>query len=149
MKYTVEVEIDKPLNKVVEVFRNTENYYDWMKGLEDIELLKGTPGNEGAETMLHFTIGKRKMKMKEIVLRSNLPDSYLVSYNVKGVYNEVDNKFESIDNNRTLYTTANYFRFSGLMKLFSVFGKKSFTKQSLKYANDFKKFVEQKYEQND
>ncbi|MGM0479732.1 MAG: SRPBCC family protein [Bacteroidota bacterium] len=149
MKYTVEVEIDKPLQKVVEVFRNTENYYDWMQGLEKIEQLSGTPGSEGAETLLHFKMGKRRMQMKETVLRANLPDSYLVSYDVKGVYNEVDNKFESIDNNRTLYTTANYFRFSGLMKLFSLFGKKSFTKQSLKYANDFKKFVEEKYEQDD
>lgn len=142
MKYSVLVDIDLPIDEVVKKFENTENYYDWMKGLEKIENVKGEPGKEGAETYLHFNMGKRKMKMLEKVLRNDLPKSYLVSYEVNGVYNEVDNHFEALSENKTRYTTDNLFEFKGIMKLMSVFMKGAFKKQSLKYLNDFKKFVE-------
>tara|TARA_B100000508_G_C11465688_1_gene282159 strand:- start:16556 stop:16993 length:438 start_codon:yes stop_codon:yes gene_type:complete len=143
MRYEVLVDIDLPIDEVVEKFRNTENYYDWMKGLEKIEHVKGEPGEKGAENYLYFNTGKRKMKMLEKVLRSDLPKSYLVSYEVNGVYNEVDNHFEKIDETTTRYTTDNLFEFKGIMKLMAFFMKSAFKKQSLKYLNDFKKFVEQ------
>lgn len=143
MKYSVTVDINLPLNQVVQKFKNTENYYDWMKGLEKIEQVKGAPGEKGAEQYLHFNMGKRKMKMLEKVVRNNLPDSYCVSYEVNGVYNEVDSHFESINEETTRYTTSNLFQFSGVMKIMSIFMKGAFKKQSIKYLQDFKKFVEQ------
>lgn len=142
MRYQVVVDIDLPLKEVVQKFENTENYYDWMKGLEKIEQVKGEAGKEGAETYLFFNTGKRKMKMLEKVLRNDLPKSYLVSYEVKGVYNEVDNQFEALDENRTQYTTDNLFEFKGIMKVMAFLMRGAFKKQSLKYLNDFKKFVE-------
>lgn len=142
MRYQVLVDIDLPLEEVVEKFRNTENYYDWMKGLKKIEHHKGEAGKEGTETYIHFDTGKRKMKMLERIITNDLPKSYKVSYEVNGVYNEVDNNFEALDGERTRYTTDNLFEFKGLMKVIAFFMKNTFKKQSLKYLNDFKKFVE-------
>lgn len=142
MKYTVEVDIDRPLNEVVEKFDNQENYSSWMKGLESFENIEGKQGQEGAKTKFKFNMGKRKMEMIETVLKRNLPEQYLVSYEVNGVYNEVDNRFEKIDDTTTLYTTHQYFKFKGFMKIIGLLFGRSFKKQSLKYANDFKKFVE-------
>jgi len=34
MKYIAEVEIDKPVNKVVELFDNPNNMKKWMEGLQ-------------------------------------------------------------------------------------------------------------------
>lgn len=144
MRYQVLVDIDLPLEKVVEKFRNTENYYDWMKGLKKLENIKGQPGEEGSETYLHFDTGKRKMKMLEKVLKSDLPETYLVSYEVNGVYNEVNNHFESLGPDKTRYTTNNLFQFKGVMKIMAFLMRGAFKKQSLKYLNDFKKFVENK-----
>ncbi len=144
MRYEVLVDIDLPLEKVVQEFENTENYYDWMKGLEKLEHVKGEPGKEGSQTYLHFDTGKRKMKMLEKVLINNLPKSYKVSYEVNGVYNEVDNQFESLGPETTRYTTDNLFQFKGIMKIMAFLMKGAFKKQSLKYLNDFKKFVENK-----
>jgi hypothetical protein len=144
MRYQVLVDIDLPLEIVIEEFRNTENYYDWMKGLKKLDHIKGEPGKEGSETYLHFDTGKRKMKMLEKVLKNDLPDSYLVSYEVNGVHNEVDNHFESIGPNQTRYTTDNLFEFKGIMKAMAFLMKGTFKKQSLKYLNDFKIFVEKK-----
>ena len=142
MKYTVEVDIDRPLNEVVEKFDNQDNYSKWMKGLESYENIEGKQGQEGAKNRFIFKMGKRKMQMVETVLKHDLPQQYLVSYEVNGVYNEVDNRFEKIDDQKTLYTTKQYFKFKGMMKIMAFFIGKSFKKQSLKYANDFKKFVE-------
>lgn len=142
MKYTVEVDIDRPLEEVVEKFDNQDNYSSWMKGLESFENIEGKQGQEGAKTKFKFDMGKRKMEMIETVLKRDLPKQYVVSYEVNGVYNEVDNRFEKIDDNKTLYTTHQYFKFKGFMKIIGLLFGRSFKKQSLKYANDFKKFVE-------
>ncbi len=142
MKYTIEVDIDRPLNEVVEKFDNQDNYSSWMKGLESFENIEGKQGQEGSKTKFNFKMGKRNMVMIETVLKRDLPKQYLVSYEVNGVYNEVDNRFEKIDDNKTLYTTYQYFKFKGFMRVLAFFIGGSFKKQSLKYANDFKKFVE-------
>jgi uncharacterized membrane protein len=142
MKYTIEVDIDRPLNEVVEKFDNQDNYSSWMKGLESFENIEGKQGQEGSKTKFIFNMGKRKMEMIETVLKRDLPKQYLLSYEVNGVYNEVDNRFEKIDDKNTLYTTHQYFKFKGFMKVMAFFIGRSFKKQSLKYANDFKKFVE-------
>ncbi|MEX2483331.1 MAG: SRPBCC family protein [Brumimicrobium sp.] len=142
MKFTVEVDIDRPIKEVIEKFDNQENYSSWMKGLESFENIEGKQGQEGAKTKFNFKMGKRNMEMIETVLKRELPKQYLVSYEVNGVYNEVDNRFEKIDNQKTLYTTHQYFKFKGFMRFLAFFIGRSFKKQSLKYANDFKKFVE-------
>lgn len=143
MKYTVEVDIDRPLKEVVEKFDNQDNYSSWMKGLESFENIEGKQGQEGSKTKFIFKMGKRNMEMIETVLKRDLPKQYVVSYEVNGVYNEVDNRFDKIDDHKTLYTTQQYFKFKGMMKILAFFIGKSFKKQSLKYANDFKKFVEE------
>jgi hypothetical protein len=142
MRYQVYVDIDLPIEKVVKKFENSENYYDWMEGLEKIEHVQGETGEEGAQNYFHFKTGKRAMKMLETVKRNNLPHSYLISYEVNGVYNEVDSQFEALDEESTRYTTDNLFKFKGVMQLMALFMKGTFKKQSLSYLNAFKKFVE-------
>ncbi len=39
MKYTVELEIDKPLQEVVEKFQDPESLKHWQKGFDRIEEL--------------------------------------------------------------------------------------------------------------
>ena len=142
MRYQVYVDINLPIEKVVEKFKNSENYYDWMEGLEKIEPVQGEMGQEGTQNYFHFKTGKREMKMLETVKRNNLPHSYLISYEVNGVFNEVDSQFEALNENKTRYTTNNLFRFKGMMKIMALFMKGAFKKQSLSYLNSFKKFVE-------
>ena len=48
MKYTVETEIDQPIEKVIELFDNPDNMQYWMDGLISFEHLSGTPGQPGA-----------------------------------------------------------------------------------------------------
>ena len=142
MKYTTEIEIDLPRNKVVELFDNPENMKKWMEGLQSFEHISGTPGQSGAKSKLHFKMGKRDIEMIETVTIRNLPDEFSGTYEAKGVYNVVKNKFIPISENKTKYITEQEFHFNGIMKLMGFLMPGVFKKQSMKYLNDFKKFAE-------
>lgn len=101
MKYSAEIEINKPVDKVIELFDNPDNMYKWMKGLQSFEHISGTAGRPGAKSRLKFKMGKRDIEMVETILVRNLPDEFTGTYEVKGVYNIVKNKFQKIDERKT------------------------------------------------
>ncbi|GAB5409900.1 MAG: hypothetical protein BalsKO_22650 [Balneolaceae bacterium] len=142
MKYIAQIEIERPINEVVSLFDNPENYRFWMEGLLSLELMEGATGQVGAKSLFKFKMGKREMEMTEAVLVRDLPQEYVVQYNAKGVSNSVKSRFSAIDGQKTLYITENEFEFSGFMKVIAFLMPGSFKKQSQKYLTDFKNFVE-------
>jgi carbon monoxide dehydrogenase subunit G len=142
MKYTTEVEINQPVQKVVELFDNPDNMKEWMEGLQSFETISGTPGEEGAKAKLIYKMGKREIEMIETITKRNLPDEFSGTYEAKGVFNIVKNKFIPIGDNKTKYITEQEFQFSGFMKLMGMFMPGAFKKQSCKYMNAFKEFAE-------
>lgn len=142
MKYSTTIHINKPILKVVTLFDNPKNYIKWMEGLQDMELIEGQAGQEQAKTRFHFKMGKRDMHMLETVLTRKLPYLYITAYESGPVYNIVENHFKALDKNTTSYTTVHEFQFKGLMKLMGWLMPNAFKKQSRKYLNDFKNFVE-------
>lgn len=142
MKYTSEININKPVDQVIALFDNPDNLSKWMEGLQSFEHISGTPGEPGAKSRLRFLLGKRKMEMTETVLVRNLPDEFSGSYETNGVYNIVKNRFEKISDHETRYITENEFRFTGFMKIISWLMPGAFKKQSYKYLEAFKRFAE-------
>jgi uncharacterized membrane protein len=142
MKYTIEIEIDKPIDKVVELFDNADNLKKWMEGLQSFEHISGTPGQPGAKSRLFFKMGKREVEMIETITVRNLPDELSSTYEAKGVFNIVKNRFEKVSENRTKYITENEFQFKGFMKIFAFLMPGAFKKQSYKYLELFKNFAE-------
>jgi uncharacterized membrane protein len=142
MKYTVQIDIDLPRDKVVELFDNTENLYKWQKGLQSFEHLSGEPGQPGATSRLKFKMGKRNIEMIETITLRELPDRFDGTYDTAGVFNIVKNTFQPLDDKRTRWLSENEFRFSGFMRIIGFLMKGAFPKQSLKYMQDFKAFAE-------
>jgi carbon monoxide dehydrogenase subunit G len=142
MKYKVEVEINQPVNKVVELFDNPDNLKKWMEGLQSFETISGTPGQEGAKSKLHFKMGKREVDMIETITKRNLPKEFTGTYEAKGVFNIVKNSFIPTDENNTKYISEQEFQFKGFMKLMGAVMPGAFKKQTLKYMNAFKEFAE-------
>ena len=143
MKYSTEIEINKPIDKVIELFDDPKNYHRWMAGLQSFELISGTQGQPGAKTRMYFKMGKREMEMTETVIKRNFPDEYQVSYEAKGGFNIVTNRFQKLDENRCKFINDQEFRFNNLMmKLFAFLMPGAFKKQSMKYLRDFKAFAE-------
>jgi hypothetical protein len=142
MKYTTEIEINRAVNKVIELFDNPDNMSKWMEGLQKFEPLSGTSGQPGAKSRLTFKMGNRTIEMIETVTVRNLPHEFSGTYEAKGVFNLVKNKFAEISPGKTRYSTEHEFQFQGFMKVIAFLMPGAFKKQSMKYLMDFKKFVE-------
>lgn len=142
MKYSVEIEINKPIAKVIELFDNVDNMKQWMEGLQTFEHISGTAGQVGAKSKLTFIMGSREIEMIETITVRNLPAEFSGTYEAKGVFNIVSNKFQSVGENKTRYISEQEFQFSGFMKLIGFLMPGTFKKQSMKYLQDFKNFAE-------
>lgn len=145
MKYTVETTINAPIDEVIKRFDNVDTLKEWMPGLVSFEHLSGEPGQVGAKSKLTYQMGKRTIEMIETITERDLPRCFNGTYEAKGVYNEVGNAFEAIDENTTRHISDQYFGFKGGMKVIGFLFPGAFKKQSQKYLDDFKSFVERDY----
>lgn len=142
MKYNVEITINLPRTKVIELFDSTDNLKKWQPGLISFDHVSGTPGEVGAKSKLHYRMGKRDIEMIETITVKNLPDEFSGTYEAKGVWNEVKNFFYEVDEQTTKWVSENEFRCSGFMKIFILLMPGSFKKETQKYLEQFKVFAE-------
>ncbi len=141
MKFTLEIEINLPRDKVIELFDNPDNLVEWQNGFVSYEPLEGKPGEEGSTARLRYKMGKRDIEMTETITKRNLPEEFNGTYEAKGVFNIIRNRF--IDQGETTkWISENEFYFSGIMRILAFFLPAAFRKQSLKYMRDFKSFAE-------
>ena len=93
MKFSVEIIINLPRARVIELFDSTENLYKWQPGLVSLENESGMAGEVGAKSRLEYKMGKREIQMVETITVSNFPDEFSGIYEAKGVWNEVKKNF--------------------------------------------------------
>lgn len=142
MKYSQQIEINLPREKVVELLDNPENMKHWQPGLVSFELIGGDAGQPGAKMLLNYKMGKREVEMIETITVNNLPDELSGTYEAKGVWNLVKNTFEETPQGTTIWESENEFKMKGFMKLMAVLMPGAFKKQSFKYLKLFKEFAE-------
>ena len=143
MKYTLEIIINKPRSKVIELFDNQDNIKKWQPGLQRFEHLSGDPGQEGAKSKLWYTMGGRDVEMIETITKRNLPDEFHGTYEAPNVFNIIKNRFVEIDSGTTKWIAENEFQMSGfMMKMMGLLMPGAFRKQSAYYLNLFKQFAE-------
>ena len=143
MKYGNEVVIKLPRERVIELFDDEKNLFRWQPELMSFEHLSGQKGQPGARSLLKYKMGEREVEMTETITVRNLPDEFSGTYQAKGVWNEVVNRFEALDEHTTKWTSYSHFKFRGFMKLMALFMPGVFKKQSQKYMDQFKAFAEE------
>ena len=142
MKYSHEITIDLPREKVLEIFDKKENLFKWQKGLQSFDHVSGTEGEEGAVSKMVFKNGKRVLEMEEKIIKKNFPDHYYFEFTAKGLTNWNDNSFLEASPTQTKWTQSNVFKGKGMVKVMMVLMPGMFKKQSFKYMQDFKTFAE-------
>ena len=142
MKYSNEVVIQLPRARVIELFDSEKNLFQWQPELISFEHLSGEKGQPGAKSLLKYQMGKREVEMTETITVRNLPEEFSGTYEAKGVWNEVVNRFETLDDSSTRWVSESNFKFSGFMKVIALFMPGAFKKQSQKYMDQFKSFAE-------
>ena len=143
MKYTNEITINLPLERVIELFDNPDNLAKWQPGLISFEHLSGEPGHPGAKSKILYQMGKRRVEMIETVTKRNLPQEFSGTYETKGVWNGIKNSFTALDSGQTKWVSENEFKFSGFfMKMMAFLMPGAFKKQSMQFMEYFKAFAE-------
>jgi uncharacterized membrane protein len=144
MKFSCSVEINKPVEKVIELYDNTENLKKWQDGFVSLEHLSGKPGTPGAKSKLIYKIGKREIELIETISVKNLPHEFSALYETKTMVNTMTNRFIPIGEEKTKYETEiEYTRFNGVMpKMMAFLMPGVFKKQTQKWLNQFKVFAE-------
>jgi hypothetical protein len=141
MKYTCEITLNLPRDRVIELFDDPAHLPKWQKGLQYFEHVSGEPGKPGAKSKLGFDMNGRSLEMIETITVRNLPDEFSGTYETNGVKNWIGNRFYD-EGDKTRWVTENEFKFSGVMAIMSLFISSAFRKQTLDHMNNFKRFAE-------
>jgi hypothetical protein len=142
MKFTCEIEINAPIEKVAALWFDESNNKHWQDGFESIQLLEGEKNVEGAKSRLLYNNGK--MELMETVLICNYPLEKKGLYEHKHMSNTQHTFFKDMGNDTTLYVSeVDYIAFHHFMpKLMFKLFPSMFKKMSMKWMKQFKMFVE-------
>jgi carbon monoxide dehydrogenase subunit G len=142
MKYTCEVTIGLPRDRVVELFDNPDNMSKWMPGLQSFEHLTGEQGQPGATSRLVFDQGGKRVEMIETIVSRTLPDEFSGTYETEGVKNSLVHRFHEDGPEKTRWVSETEFEFSGKMKMMAPMMKGAFKEQTQEYMDRFRMFAE-------
>lgn len=142
MKYSREVIINLPRKRVIELFDSSKNLKKWQPTLISYKHLSGIPGKVGAKMQLNYKMGKREVEMVETIVKNELPQAFVATYETKSVWNIVNNKFSEASDSTTKWELETEFKCKGMMKLMTAFMPGLFKKETEKNMNQFKTWAE-------
>ncbi len=142
MKYEVELIIDLPRERVIELFDNPDNLAKWQPGLQSFEHISGEAGQPGAKSRLIYDENGHRVEMIETVTKNSLPDEFAATFEAKNVKNWISNTFYEEGPEKTRWVSENEYKFSGLMWFTGIFMRGAFPNQSLEFMELFKEFAE-------
>ena len=144
MNFTCSVTINAPLDDVMKLHSNPEYYSKWQDGFISYNTFSGTTGELGAKSRIVLSGPGGEMELIETILENNLPLKSVALVEHVHMINTMTNSFESIPENRTKWnSTIEYTKFIGIMpKLMAFFMPGLFRKQTQKWLDQFKTFVE-------
>ena len=146
MKFTCSTEIQLPKERVVELWKNPENFKFWMDGFVKYEHRSGAPGEVGSTAKIYFKQGNKELELREVVLINDLPDLFQARYEHIHMTNTQTVRFEALGESRTHYSSEiAYTEFhSFLPRLMSWLFSSMFKKPVQKWMNQFKAFAEER-----
>jgi len=146
MKFKGSIEINKPREKVAELFADPANLKEYQDGFVKKELINGKEGEDGAVSKMYYKFGKHNMELTETIISNRLPDSFESSYHHKHMDNTMKSEFVAVEDNRTRYEyEIEYTRINWVLpKLMAILFPNMYRKQGEKWIRQFKEFVEKR-----
>lgn len=146
MKFTCLTEIYASRDKVIQLWQDPANLKHWQSNFESHNYTSGKPGAVGSKTALTYNNKGSIFNLEETVIENNLPDTFEGEYVHLTMTNRMRSTFVAIDAHTTIWKAEiHYTQFNGFaIKIFGFFGKRIFKKQTQKWLDNFKAFVEAK-----
>ncbi len=144
MKYTCTVDINLPIDKVVALWEDENHFKKWQDGFQSIEHLEGQLNKPGSKSKILLEQGNVFMELIETIISNNLPKEKKAFYEHIHMSNTQTTRFKELSETKTQHISeVEYTQFNGLMpKLMAKLFPSMFKKQSQKWMDQFKDFVE-------
>lgn len=143
MKYQLELDVDLPRERLLELFLDPNNLAKWQPDFVSFEPIgEKNPRELGGKSRQVHRMGKREVELIETITVSNYPDEFAATYEGNGVWNLIENRFVVIDDYRTKWLLDCEFKCSGFVGLMTYIMPGAFKKQTSTFMNRFKDFAE-------
>ncbi|NAS13581.1 SRPBCC family protein [Poritiphilus flavus] len=143
MKFSGHIDINKPVEEVVNFFTDSKNLAKWQDGFVKKELLEGNAWENGAVSKMYYQYGKRGMELTETIISNLLPHSFEASYHHKHMDNTMRSEFKPLGELATRYIyEVEYTRMSFVPKLMGILFPSMYRKQGEKWIKQFKEQIE-------
>ncbi|MEM7104946.1 MAG: SRPBCC family protein [Bacteroidota bacterium] len=144
MKYSGQIDIDKPLEIVTSFFADSKNLKKWQDGFQKKELLSGKELEDGTVSKMYYQYGDKDMTLIETIISNQLPNSFEATYQHKHMDNTMKCTFTAIGKNKTRYAYEyEYTRMSWIMpRLMAILFPGMYRKQGEKWMQQLKTSVE-------
>ena len=80
MKFYNEITVNISLERLIALFENPDNLKKWQPNIISFEHLSGEIGQVGAKSRIHYDLTIRKIMMVETILKRNLPNEFVILY---------------------------------------------------------------------
>lgn len=142
MKFTNQIEIKAPLDRVITLFLDVDHFSQWQPDLIKVDVLSKPYGKLGSESELTYKLGNKEICMNQIITKNNLPKSLCAVRETANVWNLVEHSFYSKSETETVWVSKNEYKCSGFVRLLIMLMPDMFKNQSQTSLEYFKEFVE-------
>lgn len=142
LKYSFELDIHAPLEKVSDLFGDHDNVKHWQPTLIRMEHVSGELRQQGAVHRLVHKMGNREVEMIETLVDIKPPHRFVATYEADKVWNRFACEFSDNGNGTTHWHMRSEFQCSGIMRVMIWVAPGLFRKQSRQAMRDFKAFAE-------
>ncbi len=136
--------INKPIEKVWELFMNSDNLKNWLTGFVSVETLSGNPGETGSVSKLKFMERGKLVELKETVIAATPNQQYSFEMEHSAFHGKTDVRLVSFGNRTEFIQTVEFFPKGFMMKLMMPIVKGAMKKQMVNELNNLKNFIETK-----
>ena len=141
-KYSVEIDINKPLPEIFKKFNDQNSIREWIPEITSIESIDEKPGVIGSQYRIIMENNGQKMTKKEKILAFVENQKVTQYFDAEGVIKTDDYTFTSQGQKTKVVLTATYQGKSYILSCIFPYFKGTFKGVDEKNLNSFKEFVE-------
>ncbi len=143
MRYQIEMDIDLPRERVLELFLDPESLAKWQPGFLRLEHISGEePRGVGTKSRHVQKMGNRELETIETITVNDYPNRFSATYEAGNVCNLIDNRFVEAGDFKTHWILQSEFQCSGFMRLVALVAPGMFKKRTREFMQHFKNFAE-------
>ena len=143
MRCQIEIEVDLPRERLIELFLDRDNLKKWQTGFVSLEPISGATGEVGAKTRQVHKSGSREQEIVETITVMNPPEEICGTYEGGSVRTLIENRFYEVAGGKTRWVLVSDFQSTNIiLKLLAFLAPGMFKKQTRLFMDRFKEFAE-------